>query len=220
MTLLFICYCFVDISVGDVVVRLGKLFTDTKLIRKEKNQAQIFRAKRIIIHPQYSTHPIDYDSDLALIELSSEAHFTDYVRPICLPLRKSDADETLLKTGNDGVIIGWGRKEVHGRAILKRMHQATVPIVSQALCKKAHHRYLVTSNMFCAGQHSGTINDACKGDSGGPLAISNIPEGSSKTERWVLGGVISWGDGCGQVGKYGVYTRVSVFARWITNQIS
>jgi len=98
------------------------------------------------------------------------------------------------------------------------MHKVNVPIIDQATCKKAHQRYVVTSNMFCAGHYNGTLGDACQGDSGGPLAIDNSLKSSD--QRWVLAGIISWGDGCGRIGKYGVYTRVSVFARWINDQIN
>ena len=95
-----------------------------------------------------------------------------------------------------------------------------MPIVSQTICKMAHQRYAVTSNMFCAGHYNGTLGDACQGDTGGPLAIENSRTFCDDDKRWVLAGVISWVDGCGRIGKYGVYTRVSVFARWINDQIN
>lgn len=212
-------FCVViGISVADVEVRLGKLYTD-KIKHPENGKAQIIRPDRIIIHPQFSADRSDFDADLALIHLSRDAQFTDYVRPICLPLRKSDGDKILLRTGRIGVITGWGGKREQGRT-LKRMHQVTLPIVDQALCKRAHQKYVLTSNMFCAGHHNGTLGDACQGDSGGPLAIDNSLSVSDDDQRWVLAGIVSWGDGCGRIGKYGVYTRVSAFARWINDQIN
>jgi len=92
--------------------------------------------------------------------------------------------------------------------------------VEKTLCKKAHRKYPVTTNMFCAGYHDGSLGDACQGDSGGPLAIDNSQTVSDDDQRWVLAGVVSWGEGCGRIGKYGVYTKVSAFVRWIINQIS
>jgi secreted trypsin-like serine protease len=65
----------------------------------------------------------------------------------------------------------------------------------------------VTFNMFCAGK-SGGGQDACQGDSGGPATIDVA--GTAH-----LAGVVSWGKGCGQAKKYGVYTRLHMFLPWI-----
>ena len=209
-------FCVLGMSASNIEVRLGKLFTD-KIKHPERETAQIIQVDYIIIHPQYSSK--SFDSDIALIHLSRDAVFTDYVRPICLPLRKNDEDRFLLKPGNIMVITGWGGKKEQGRT-LKRLHQVTLPVVEQTLCKKAHRKYLVTTNMFCAGYHNGSLGDACQGDSGGPLVMENSRTPSDDDKRWVLAGVVSWGDGCGRIGKYGVYTKVSAFARWINDQIN
>jgi len=37
--------------------------------------------------------------------------------------------------------------------------------------------------------------------------------------RFQLYGITSWGDGCGEKGKPGVYTRVSAFSDWIETEI-
>lgn len=37
--------------------------------------------------------------------------------------------------------------------------------------------------------------------------------------RFQLHGITSWGDGCGEKGKPGVYTRVSAFSDWIQAEI-
>ena len=90
-----------------------------------------------------------------------------------------------------------------------------MPIVNQTLCRQSHS-HVITYNMFCAGYPDGKA-DACQGDSGGPLAIENPLIENEK--RWVLAGIISWGDGCAIPGKYGVYTRVSAVTTWIANTI-
>uniref|UniRef100_A0A8C4YNH3 Peptidase S1 domain-containing protein n=1 Tax=Gopherus evgoodei TaxID=1825980 RepID=A0A8C4YNH3_9SAUR len=53
-----------------------------------------------------------------------------------------------------------------------------------------------------------------QGDSGGPLTCQE-----SGSQQSVLYGITSWGDGCGEQGKPGVYTRVTAFADWIRRQM-
>ncbi|XP_056880755.1 serine protease hepsin-like [Takifugu flavidus] len=66
--------------------------------------------------------------------------------------------------------------------------------------------------MFCAGYEKGGI-DACQGDSGGPFVAEDC---LSKTSRYRLHGVVSWGTGCAMAKKPGVYTKVSRFLPWIS----
>lgn len=56
--------------------------------------------------------------------------------------------------------------------------------------------------------------NSAQGDSGGPLIYQDRISG-----RFQLHGITSWGDGCGEKGKPGVYTRVSAFSDWIQTEI-
>uniref|UniRef100_A0A671P9M0 Peptidase S1 domain-containing protein n=1 Tax=Sinocyclocheilus anshuiensis TaxID=1608454 RepID=A0A671P9M0_9TELE len=91
--------------------------------------------------------------------------------------------------------------------------EAKVPLMSQTTCLSALGKELLTNTMFCAGYLSGGI-DSCQGDSGGPLIFQDRLSG-----RFQLFGVTSWGDGCGERGKPGVYTRVTAFSDWVTGQM-
>ncbi|MCB0115666.1 MAG: trypsin-like serine protease, partial [Caldilineaceae bacterium] len=53
----------------------------------------------------------------------------------------------------------------------------------------------------------------CQGDSGGPLMVPK-PGGG-----WLQAGITSWGIGCAEPDYYGVYTRISVLADWVSAQI-
>jgi len=66
---------------------------------------------------------------------------------------------------------------------------------------------------ICAGA-LGTGNiDACKGDSGGPLAWID-----PRTEEVKLIGAVSWGWGCAGGDSPGVYAKITHYLDWI-NQI-
>ncbi|KAL6070291.1 hypothetical protein STEG23_008545 [Scotinomys teguina] len=95
------------------------------------------------------------------------------------------------------------------------VREARVPLLSADTCQKALGPGLSPSTMLCAGYLAGGI-DSCQGDSGGPLTCSK----PGPHPREVLFGVTSWGDGCGEPGKPGVYTRVAVFKDWLQEQMN
>jgi secreted trypsin-like serine protease len=65
--------------------------------------------------------------------------------------------------------------------------------------------------MLCAGIDNGS-EDACFGDSGGPLIVHS-------GGTWQVG-IVSWGpsSGCGLAGLFGVYTKISNYTDWIAAQ--
>ncbi|KGL73975.1 Venom prothrombin activator vestarin-D2, partial [Tinamus guttatus] len=141
--------------------------------------------------------------DIALLYLSSEVTLDEFALPLCLPSRGRAA--LLTEEGRVGTVSGWGATHERG-ATMRFLMRVRVPVVSMERCQRAMDR-LVTDNMFCAGYET-QAEDACKGDSGGPFAVPYH-------NTWFLLGVVSWGEGCAQQGKYGVYTRVANYIPWI-----
>ena len=85
-----------------------------------------------------------------------------------------------------------------------------MPFVDKLTCQAAGGSYLdVDDSSFCAGLRSGG-KDSCQGDSGGPIV--------NQDGKQV--GVVSWGVGCAQPGKYGVYTNTVEFGDWIDGHSS
>ncbi|NWU86070.1 FA7 factor, partial [Onychorhynchus coronatus] len=162
---------------------------------------QKIAVERSWMHPHYDSN--DYNGDIALLYLSSAVVFNEYAIPICLPSPGLAA--LLSEEGRLGVVSGWGATQARGSP-LRFLMKARLPVVSLERCQRAMDR-LVTDNMLCAG-HGTAAADACKGDSGGPFAASH-------RNTWFLLGIVSWGEGCAQQGKYGVYTRVANYIPWI-----
>ena len=71
--------------------------------------------------------------------------------------------------------------------------------------------YKLMDKMFCAGLSKGG-KDSCQGDSGGPAV-------KIEKNKATLVGVVSFGDGCAEPGKPGLYTRVSNYLDWIEENL-
>uniref|UniRef100_A0A3B4V1J1 Serine protease 56 n=1 Tax=Seriola dumerili TaxID=41447 RepID=A0A3B4V1J1_SERDU len=153
-----------------------------------------------------SFNPKTFNNDIALVELTSPVVLSEHVTPVCLPSGMEPP------TGSPCLVAGWGSLYEDGPSADVVM-EAKVPLLPQSTCKSALGKELVTNTMLCAGYLSGGI-DSCQGDSGGPLIYQDRISG-----RFQLHGITSWGDGCGEKGKPGVYTRVSAFSDWIQAEI-
>ncbi|XP_057713837.1 serine protease 56 [Corythoichthys intestinalis] len=173
-------------------------------ITKTDPGEQILKVNRIIPHPKFN--PKTFNNDIALVELTSPVVLSDRVTPVCLP---SGVEPP---TGSPCLVAGWGSLYEDGPSADVVM-EAKVPLLPQTTCKNALGKELVTNTMLCAGYLTGGI-DSCQGDSGGPLIYQDRNSG-----RFQLHGITSWGDGCGEKGKPGVYTRVSAFSDWIQVEI-
>ncbi|XP_077618799.1 coagulation factor XI isoform X10 [Crocuta crocuta] len=91
--------------------------------------------------------------------------------------------------------------------IQNTLQKANVPLVTTEECQTRYRGHRITNRMLCAGYREGG-KDACKGDSGGPLSCKH-------NEVWHLVGITSWGEGCGQKERPGVYTNVVEYVDWI-----
>ena len=93
------------------------------------------------------------------------------------------------------------------------LSDAILQFKPQNICSPANFGVIEDSKHICAGWDEG-IRDSCQGDSGGPLTVLD-QQGCP-----VVVGLTSFGNGCGQAGKYGIYTRVSQYRDWIESRVS
>ncbi|XP_064142254.1 hepatocyte growth factor activator isoform X2 [Loxodonta africana] len=199
-------HCFSDSPPRESVsVVLGQHF-----FNRTTDVTQKFSIEKYILYPQYSVlNPNDHD--LVLVRLKKKgdrcAIRSQFVQPICLPEPSSP-----FPAGHKCQIAGWGHmgKDVSGYS--RSLREALVPLVADHKCSSPEvYGADISPNMLCAGYFDCKA-DACQGDSGGPLACE-------KNGVAYLYGIISWGDGCGQLNKPGVYTRVANYVYWINDQI-
>lgn len=197
-------HCFHEtdpLAKEDLYIRLG----EHDVIDTEQSETLI-QVEEIYEHDEFD--PVTFDNDIALAKLVNPiTAYNNYIRPICVA--NKEKYRKLMTVRTVGRINGWGRVIELGLAS-RVLTKANIPLVSFPVCKR-HFRQTQTTftlNMFCAGQNRGGA-DACQGDSGGPYSVKN------KRGRWYLTGIVSWGEGCGRRGQYGVYTRYSKYHDWI-----
>uniref|UniRef100_A0A3B3VHJ5 Coagulation factor IX n=1 Tax=Poecilia latipinna TaxID=48699 RepID=A0A3B3VHJ5_9TELE len=190
-------------AAGSFSVRVGE--HNTEITEGREKDYEVLEEQP---HPRYNATLNIYNHDIALLYLKEPISFSATVRPICIgPMAFI---EDLVKQPSPATVSGWGRTRFMG-ITSNILQKVEVPLVDQTECKKSSNER-ITPVMFCAGFYD-VAKDACQGDSGGPHA-------KSYRDTWFLTGIVSWGEECAKEGKYGVYTRVSVYYSWIKYAMS
>jgi secreted trypsin-like serine protease len=118
------------------------------------------------------------------------------------------------RTGALTTIAGFGATSSDAAEMPDQMQSAQVPVTSDEDCARAYgDGSFDAKTMVCAGYPEGGT-DTCEGDSGGPL-LAPVRGG------FRLAGATSFGDGCAQPGKPGVYARVAEgpIREWLKTQV-
>lgn len=127
------------------------------------------------------------------------------------------------------------RSPLPAEAVVKPevLQKATVELLDQALCASLYGHSL-TDRMLCAGYLDGKV-DSCQASAGAawglrlpwppppPLRCGSAPQGDSggplvcqePSGRFFLAGIVSWGIGCAEARRPGVYARVTSLRHWI-----
>uniref|UniRef100_A0A182SLM8 Peptidase S1 domain-containing protein n=1 Tax=Anopheles maculatus TaxID=74869 RepID=A0A182SLM8_9DIPT len=204
-------HCIQQARLKDILIYLGELDTQNSGKIVEPLPAEKHRVEMKIVHPKFifrMTQPDRYD--LALLKLTRPAGYKSHILPICLPMRPLEL------VGRKGIIAGWGKTNANmGQTGTNILRTAAVPIISTKECLRWHNSKKINvelfNEMFCAG-HSDGHQDACLGDSGGPLIIND-------RGRYTLIGITSAGFGCGVDHQPGIYHNVQKTIKWIQSVI-
>ncbi|MEO0460620.1 MAG: serine protease [Myxococcota bacterium] len=174
----------VEATTADYLVAFGKAQ------RSEYTTADTVSVEQVIIHPSYVFGTVS-QNDIALLRVSGQPNAT--VSDLATFSTDAPVDDTVS-------ISGFGSTGFSSSDVLL---SATTRVISTAECQSFFGQ--VDDSQICILDDIGTPQNACNGDSGGPMFRSNL----------VQVGLTSFGQqGC-PTSVPSVYTRVSAFRSWI-----
>ncbi|XP_075210716.1 chymotrypsinogen A-like [Lycorma delicatula] len=169
----------------------------------KEDTRKYYSVKEIKTTESYSSCSLHDINDIALMKLDREIEFSWAISPVCLPF-----PFVFNYTGTMAGVAGWGTEHFEGNAS-RYPKEALVEVISNSKCLMAldvgQHFAEDTSAAFCAFSKN---VDACKGDSGGPLTIS-------QKDKKIQIGIVSWGINCAKEIYPGVYTKLPNYVNWI-----
>ncbi|XP_076751967.1 serine protease snk-like [Xylocopa sonorina] len=194
-----------------IEVRLG-----IENIRSTAENVQRIPVDHIISHPKYR-RTSSYN-DVAILELKRKVQLTNTVKPACLQTKPlSNLNIMRVSPRTSLMVIGWGATEFGADPSDKLLKSYDLSIVSRDECARFFTGLPrlprgIDENLICAiDTNSSRRSDACTGDSGGPLLISN------ENGQSVIG-ITAFGQSCGSSAP-GVYTAVYSYLNWIEEQV-
>ena len=187
-------HCTDGTAPADIKVVAGR----TNLTTDEGTVANV---TEVWIHPEWDSAVLKNDASV----LTLDTELTQ--APLALA---SPEDADLYAAGADSTVFGWGVTDDGNASDVLR--KVTVPVTADDACGQSYPDSFDAASMVCAGLAEGG-KDSCQGDSGGPL------EGVAADGTRKLIGIVSWGEGCAEPNKYGVYGRVSAFYDVLQEQI-
>ncbi|KAM8744728.1 granzyme B(G,H)-like [Acanthopagrus schlegelii] len=120
---------------------------------RKSNDAQRVSVEQAFPHEGYNA--TTYENDIMLLKLSSEATFTQNVKPIALAERKGDS------LPKSCLVSGWGRTSENDQYMSDVLMEVNVTLINDERCE--------SENLFCSTGNKGTG----QGDSGGPLVCED-----------------------------------------------
>ncbi len=164
-----------------------------------------YEVEEVISHASYGGN----GNDIALLKMKEPIEFNDNVQPISL-MCSDQVSAGAQDPGVMTVVTGWGNTSQGGNGsdVLQYIEVPVVAYNDPGLNFPGWVSINTTTEIL-VGEVDGGV-DSCQGDSGGPVAVRNVED-----TDWLLLGITSWGSGCAQVGRPGVYTKVSNYINWI-----
>lgn len=187
-------------------VRLGDV--DLSLTKGDENSQQI-AIKRFLKHSDFRAARSYHD--IALIELEQAIKPGMFVCSACLWIGMDLNFERLTVMGFGSTDFASGSSPILLKAELAPLEAA------ECIDRFPKNRKIaegVMDSQFCAAAPN---QDACPGDSGGPILVDLVDPFGAKKKVPFVAGIISIGTGC-NAGSMGLYTRVASYIDWIQKE--
>lgn len=155
----------------------------------------------ITVHPEFYL-PSKYN-DIAVLKLNNSLDFNNKIQPVTLAFKDMFGEiEPADYYSNDFCTVAG-----YGQHTLKKVNLSLIKNskCDQYLANNLNFNKYMRSTQFCTLVEG---NDACGGDSGGPLMCNGYQIG-----------IVSWGLGCGLKESPGVWTRVDKYYDWLNSMI-
>ncbi|MEO8365130.1 MAG: serine protease [Pseudoxanthomonas sp.] len=174
----------------------------------------LYKIDRIVRHSQYNAesndvnHPPNmYANDIALVHIVADGQPVpiDSHRIRQIPLNDKPLPAAVPVSATGWGVTGSSDNANTMNAVLLRVDLQAMP---NTLCQQrpGYGPQKIKDAVFCA---SNPTRSTCRGDSGGPVILTNGTP--------LLVGIVSWGKrACAGDGRPGVYTRIDRYTQWIS----
>jgi len=143
-------HCFSDIDSSNLVIYIGRI-----KLAGDPDTEQRLTVDRLLLHPDYDK--MTFNNDIALVRVHQQMKYSNYIQPICIvpPNIKSHF------VRNSCVAVGWGTLKQGTIDRPDTLHQVSLPLVDQYVCRYLFQRYNAQIKEFhvCAGTRG---KDTCQ----------------------------------------------------------
>ncbi|KFB37797.1 AGAP012034-PA-like protein [Anopheles sinensis] len=173
------------------------------------NSCQKRKPSKLFIHEMYKPNSNMQIDDIAMIRFDQPLNFTDFIEPICLPLKVTydKSFEQEKENGNVFNVLAFGWGEMGGGVLSNTRRVVMLNVTTHDKCENS-----ASSKTMCTFGVK-ERQDVCQGDSGSALVWLY------KKQMYVVG-VATYGPPCGMdPDRPSIAMRISYYIEWIKKAI-